>query len=398
MDNNFYERTILILEDFQQDGILKPYIANLESPLNLARDLSIEAYSEFSRQLKSHKERIDSIKRIALGLSSAEKSASKGDSLASYALYQFAFQQFFQSSFRARQGTVLDKALNRIFDDNQINTILKKNHKIKCNEIGIETDAVHDIDVLGFHNNQPIIVQIRSRDDTGGTTAKGSLVEMLEDIRNTGKLPKRLLTYLIYIWEPLDKMQRQGLINRVASALKLSDDKKNKLENNQIVKVDHNIQIGVIYGAVELFNNLNFICGIKVDVKKYAQVMNILSKWDDLWLAYALITIELDNLIINDTTNFSMLNKLLRENHLKIGTDELLNYQKSSIEIAHQLVEIWGEDSLPFKTPQSHINYLRDLVLLKMIYIATKNSTYIKKITADSTIKEMFEGEYGFID
>ncbi len=114
MENKFYDRTILMLEELKKEELLKPFILILGSPIRLANQITCEAFSKSSEQLKNYRERIDPIKRIVLGLTSAEESANKGDYLANYTLYQFAFQQFFQSSFRARQGTVLDKALNKI--------------------------------------------------------------------------------------------------------------------------------------------------------------------------------------------------------------------------------------------------------------------------------------------
>ena len=120
MENSFYDRTILILEELKGDELLESFLKTLESPLNLAKRLACEAFSKSSQDLKAYREQIDALKRMVLGLSSAESSAAKGDYLASYALYQFAFQQFFQSSLRARQGNVLDRALNKILSDNGI--------------------------------------------------------------------------------------------------------------------------------------------------------------------------------------------------------------------------------------------------------------------------------------
>lgn len=396
MENKFYNRTILMLEELKKEELLKPFILILGSPIRLANQITCEAFSKSSEQLKNYRERIDPIKRIVLGLTSAEESAAKGDYLANYTLYQFAFQQFFQSSFRARQGTVLDKALNKILRDNGIDIFPKPDHKEKLKDLGIETTAKHDIDVFGSKGTNYLVIQIRSRDDTGGTTAKGSLIELIEDIENTNKFPQKPLIYLIYIWEPLDKQQRQALINKVGSALNLSDKQKGTLESGGVLSIGHNIRLGVMYGASELFETVSSLIGIKVDVERYAEVLKTLSHWDDLWLAFATITLELENLIAKGVTNFSILDRLLREEGIRIGKKELLNYRQSSSDMAQKLALSWKENTIPFASPSGQMNYIRDLILLKMVSIAASNQTYSRSLPRELFVRDLFEDKYDF--
>ena len=398
MENSFYDRTILILEELKGDELLESFLKTLESPLNLAKRLACEAFSKSSQDLKAYREQIDALKRMVLGLSSAESSAAKGDYLASYALYQFAFQQFFQSSLRARQGNVLDRALNKILSDNKITIVPKPRHKEELKKLGIETATKHDIDVFGFSGDKALIIQIRSRDDTGGTTAKGSLVELIEDIRSTGKLPQKPLIYLIYIWEPLDRQQRQALINKVGSALSLSDKQKRTLESGGVVSIGDNIRLGIMYGATELFQSIKLLTGISVDVAKYSEVINILSHWDDLWLSYATVTLELENLIIKGSTNFSGLDRLLKEEAIKIRMKDLLDYKQSSAVIAQKLALVWKESTIPFTSPSGQLNYIRDLVLLKMVSLAVRKLTYSKGTPKNLLVRDLFDGEYDFSD
>lgn len=396
MENEFYSRTILILEELKDERFLKPFISTLKSPLDLAKRIIFEAFTKSSEQLKEYREHLDPIKRMVLGLSSAELNADKGDYLANYTLYQFAFQQFFQSSLRARQGNVLDEALSRILGGSKINVVTKRHHKETLHNLGIETTAKHDIDVFGFSRDKPLIIQIRSRDDTGGTTAKGSLVELVEDIRSTGKFPQKPLVYLIYIWEPLERQQRQSLINKVGNALNLSDKQKGTLESGGVLSINHNIHLGIMYGAPELFQTISSLFGIKVDVTKYSKVIDTLSHWDDLWLSYATITLELENLIIKGVTNFGILDGLLKEEAIKLGEKELLNYKLSSSAIAQKLALVWKENTIPFTSPSSQLNYIRDLVLLKMAFVAVGNQTYGKSPSKDLYVRDLFEGKYGF--
>lgn len=372
MSSAFHNRTILILEQLKEDPLLKECIPILASPLRLAGDLIRQSFSKSSNQLKSYRDQLDSIKLMALGLGSASRSAQAGDTLANYSLYQFAFQQFFQSSLRARQGTILDKALGKILSDNGIKTFPKQQYKNELKDIGIEFTSKHDIDVLGTSGNKYVIVQIRSRDDTGGTTAKGSLVELLEDIEDAGLFPKKDLVYLIYVWEPLNETQRQTLVNKVAAALSLDKSDKKPLMESEVVAIGNNISLGVIYGPSELFKAISTTCGINLDAQKYEKFIGYLGSWDDLWLSYATATLELDNLLIKKVSNFGILDNLLTTEHININKEDLLTYQESSANIATQLIPVWKETTIPFVAPADQANYIRDLILLKMAYIALK--------------------------
>ena len=59
------------------------------------------------------KDDLDEIKQFAAGVARAEK-LSTDYTLASYYPFMFAFQQYFHSSFRARQGKVLEKMVQSI--------------------------------------------------------------------------------------------------------------------------------------------------------------------------------------------------------------------------------------------------------------------------------------------
>ena len=369
----FYKRTILILEQYKGDESLAPFISSiLESPLKLAKQLISGFFNKPSEGLMSYRERIDATKRLALGLSSAEELAEKGDQLANYALYQFAFQQYFQSSIRARQGMVLDKALGKILMDNGFEIFPNTRHQDAFKTLGVRLKDRHDIDVFGLYGVDYLIIQIRSRDDTGGTTAKGSLVEVVEDISRTGSFPNKPIIYLIYVWEPLQRQQRKALINKIGAALGFSNKEKTILSKRKILFNGNNIQIGVVYGASELFDVIRSVFGVDMDVNKYTEIIDILSQWDDLWLSYAVATLELENFLIRRITNFETLDRLLENEGLEIKQTDLLNYLQSSANIAHKLALSWKENTIPFPAPSDQLNYIRDLLLLKMAHIVLK--------------------------
>ena len=371
MEAGFYSRELLILEATIQSTKLKEHVFSiLGSPLDLAKKIIEQCFSQENEGIKSYRENLDSIKRMALGLSSAERSAEDGDKLASYSVYQYSFQQFFQSSIRARQGHVLDRALTRILEENGIKSYTKLEHEEVLKEIGIQTSARHDIDVLGSVDQNYLLIQIRSRDDTGGTTAKGSLVELIRDVGQTRKYPNRRLLYVIYIWEPLNRQQRESLISRVRDSLQLNEDEVKILREGNTLSYGTNLDLKLVYGPAELFESLQQFFSKGVDVEGYSRLMEMLSEWDDLWLSYALATLELENKISSGVSNFEVLEEVMKEQGIEIQDTDIKDYRKRSCEIAEQLLRSWRKDTICFSAPADQLNYIRDLVLLKIAHKA----------------------------
>jgi hypothetical protein len=371
MEAGFYSRKLLILEAIIQSTKLKEHVFSiLGSPLDLAKKIIEQCFSQENEGIKSYRENLDSIKRMALGLSSAERSAEDGDKLASYSVYQYSFQQFFQSSIRARQGHVLDRALTRILEENGIKSYTKLEHEEVLKEIGVQTSARHDIDVLGSLDQNYLLIQIRSRDDTGGTTAKGSLVELIRDVGKTRKYPNRRLLYVIYIWEPLNRQQRESLISRIRDSLQLNEDDVKILREGNTLSYGTNLDLKLVYGPVELFESLQQFFSKGVDVEGYSRLMEMLSEWDDLWLSYALATLELENKISSGVSNFEVLEEVMKEQGIEIQDTDITDYRKRSCEIAEQLLRSWRKDTICFSAPADQLNYIRDLVLLKIVHKA----------------------------
>jgi len=371
MEAGFYSRKLLILEAIIQSTKLKEHVFSiLGSPLDLAKKIIEQCFSQENEGIKSYRENLDSIKRMALGLSSAERSAEDGDKLASYSVYQYSFQQFFQSSIRARQGHVLDRALTRILEENGIKSYTKLEHEEVLKEIGVQTSARHDIDVLGSLDQNYLLIQIRSRDDTGGTTAKGSLVELIRDVGKTRKYPNRRLLYVIYIWEPLNRQQRESLISRIRDSLQLNEDDVKILREGNTLSYGTNLDLKLVYGPAELFESLQQFFSKGVDVEGYSRLMEMLSEWDDLWLSYALATLELENKISSGVSNFEVLEEVMKEQGIEIQDTDITDYRKRSCEIAEQLLRSWRKDTICFSAPADQLNYIRDLVLLKIVHKA----------------------------
>ncbi len=104
------ERIFLLLKN---DRISVTAKQVLKSPLGLAKDLIILLNEHKIDELK---ENLDTIKQFVAGIKRAEY-LSDNYQLAKYYPTMFAFHQYFNSSFRARQGKVLEVILQEILKE-----------------------------------------------------------------------------------------------------------------------------------------------------------------------------------------------------------------------------------------------------------------------------------------
>ena len=410
VDNSaFYPRKLLILEILRNGkNEIHEIISNLESPLKLALILIDAIFTENGKHLKDWAETLDETKKVAFGLGSAERLFIEfSDKLAMYSFYQFAFQQFVQSSFRARQGKALEEILKKILtiEDVGISPEIpsSKNEKIELFEelIGSKDKAKdiinkHDIDLLAKINNKIIILQMRSRDDTGGATAKPSLAELLRKLKDEN-LSKEIF-YIIYIWVKPDTepQQKITLINKLLSMINSEDrtDVKKILKQGKVAQIDKNLKICVVYGAEELIRTLWNELGIEIDGEKYEKIfdkykryLDLLSTWDDLWLSYAVATLELENLVKYGRTNVSIISEKLSSMNLRVS-ECLENYEECSAKISKEIAPLIkdNEDLIPFNSIGDKINYIRDILLLKIIYEHIEDA--VDKIGIDSETRK----------
>ncbi len=421
----FYPRKLLTLEilrkeDDEMDDEILEVISNLKSPLGLALILIDAIFYENGEHLKDWSDTLDETKKVAFGLGSAERLFIEFfDKLAMYSFYQFAFQQFVQSSFRARQGKALEEILKKILTIEEMRITPEipssKNEKIEIlkGAIGSEDKAKniidkHDIDILAEVNDKVVILQMRSRDDTGGATAKPSLAELLKKLKDED-LSKDFL-YIIYIWvkPSTEPQQKVTLINKLLSMIDLEKETKikEKLEQGKVAQINEKLKVCIVYGAEELIRVLWGEFGVEVDDEKYKDALEkykiyleLLSTWDDLWLAYAVATLELENLVKYGRTNISVLSDRLCSMNLEeyLKSRECLNeYEECSAKISKEISPLirGDEDLIPFNAVGDKINYIRDIILLRIAYehikeiadkIGVDNSTRkkIKKLQGD---------------
>ncbi len=311
MNVSLQERNYLLLKDDQESQILKRI---LKSPLGLAKDLILRLNENNYAELK---ENLDKIKQFVAGVERAEN--LKDYKLANYYPSMFAFHQFFNSSFRARQGKVLEVVLQEILrnytDCNIVPGNVSEMQEIIQDAYNLTEKPTLDIDALGKDekNKKIIIIQIRSRDDTGGTTAKGSLVDFLRDLLREHKTSNYKLLYLIAVWDERNSLQKSATISKMYSSLKENIDiEKNDFENkiNTGVKLSKKITLKLAYGTDEISQAL-FKWNTSKNKKVLQSIKNItktITDWDDLWVSYAVLALELEINAFHNITNIEILN------------------------------------------------------------------------------------------
>lgn len=372
------DRVILLIDE---DPLLKETKDIFESPLGLVIELVRACFSVGPDQgLLKFEKALDDIKKRAAGITRAHDLSSY--KIAEYSRYLFAFQQFFHSSYRARQGDVLESVIYYSLKAANANPAKEKREKksLVKTSCGIQGKLRYDIDFCASKSAKLLVGQIRSTDVTGGTTAKGSLVDLLRFILRA-KQSDPVISYIILVWEPLERQQKSSLINKIWDSLRSEigaeneDDFKAHVDNGWQIPGTR-ISVRLIYGIDNLGDALNDFAENTIAKSKLLALWDSIQKWDDLWLSYAIASLELENVIFKGYSNFQVLDKKLNELGITISGEDIRNYKASSISIAEKIAREWTEATLPVATPADILNYLRDLVLLKMIHMKVVTGEY----------------------
>ena len=363
------KRNFLLLND---DGTLKIVKDILKSPLGLARNLIIYLNENRFSELKNN---LDNIKQFVAGIKRAE-SLKNEYRLAQFYSTMFAFHQFFNSSFRARQGKVLEAMMQEILKNYTTCNIVPRKvanmQEIIKNTFSLKDKPKLDIDILGKDekNEKILMIQLRSRDDTGGTTEKGSLVDFLRALLRSKNTPKDKIMYLIAVWDERNLQQKNSTISKMYSSLaenikiKESEFKKNISKGAEISK---NIILKLAYGTDEISESL-FQWNDNKDKKILNAIKNVtqtVEDWDDLWVSYAVSSLEIEITEFKGQSNIEILDKHLKKK--KIDLDNFFT-NKNIDKLALQISTLWKEDSIPLPSVSDRILYIRDLIYLKLIY------------------------------
>jgi len=298
----------------------------------------------------------------------------------------FSFQQEFHSSYRARKGKVLEQILRKFCQEMGYIVPGKGKWQLIAESLKVEVQNLvsgkraPDIDLVAKSEKCLLVIQIRSRDDTGGTTAKGSLAKALLPIVDT-KIeisPETDIIYLVVIWEPRGEKQFSSLVEELASRLKdtisLPSDMnyiKETVRSGKGLEVREKVFLRIAYGVEDIEK---LISELKIEEEtnkqsvKLSDIERLLEKPDDLWLTYAVVSLELNQLLTKSKTNIDYLKNKVESEDRNVSEDNI-------DELAKDLFSTWKDTALPFEQPTHNYLYIRDMLYLYLIYQQRRSQT-----------------------
>jgi hypothetical protein len=376
----------------------------LRSPLDWVKKTIMEIFSKgFVKYAKNITEKRseknaskkgdtqDTISELIAGIRRA-KELQHSYPLANYHHTMFSFQQEFHSSYRARKGKVLEEVLKKFCRDSGYVVHKKKSEKwgAIAKSLNLEKQRIvsenskADVDLVAESEKCLLVIQIRSRDDTGGTTAKGSLAKALIPIVKTAipNQQKKDIIYLVAVWEPRKEEQFSSLVDELVERLRevlgnmdsLPSDKsiiKQRIRNDNGLEVCDRIFIRVAYGIEEIEQVVSKSSSEENRIEKHTRLSDIeclLGKPDDLWLTYAVVSLELNQLLSKGKTNIDYLKSKIESEVHAVSTEDIDN-------LAKELHSTWKETALPFEKPADNYLYIRDMLYLYMIYQQHRSRT-----------------------
>lgn len=372
--NTFQKRFLLSLCSNDQNTKIVRTI--LKSPLELSQ-MIIQML--FKNNFKEIKDKLDSIKQFVAGITRSEV-LGKSYSLAKFYPYLFSFHQFIHSSYRARQGKVLEELFKEVIRQANKKIIVPdkiKDKKDVLSEVFKDYDSKLDIDVVAKKSKGKILaLQLRSRDDTGGTTAKASLVEALRGVMKKNVEKDADLFYLIGIWDKIRSNQKNITISKIYESLKpffqkqiLKDYFISNIEKG--IELHKGVTLKLAYGDKEIVRNVSDWIGedTELDYKAIKKIIQTLESSDDLWLSYVIASLELENIELKRINNIKYLNELLKSEKFDISAfTSNEEYLTLANELVLKIIPKWNKDSLPVSTMSEKATYIRDLILLRFIY------------------------------
>ncbi|GIV08681.1 MAG: hypothetical protein KatS3mg019_0772 [Fimbriimonadales bacterium] len=391
------ERRLLLLEDPQ----LEKYPAVfLEGLVDQARTVICSLFEGEIEEL-GHS---DAIKEFSACMGRVQALTSSYP-LPDYYRTMFLFQQWFHSSYRARQGKVLehliryfllkcsvekslkvsmalpkDKRIRYFFENEGLSSFatIQDITKQLYPDLGNNT-KLGDVDAFALieasNSTRAVAVQIRSRDDTGGATAKGSLVDFLKKLFGLGNSPKYEILYLIGVWDAQSSKQKNTTISKLLDALGLQGDQQKevseKLQHGKKYPIKDRVYLQLQYGIEAIQRSIedwivtdnSYTSSCTYNLTKLARDLEC---WDDFWLAYAVATIEIHNTKLIGKSNINKLLSLLQERKDDFCQPDDVNSQIT--EIAQSLMPDWDEPCYPFNIPRDVFLYIRDLLYLYCVY------------------------------
>ena len=97
-------------------------------------------------------------------------------------------------------------------------------------------------------------------------------------------------------------------------------------------------------------------------------IVRIVENWDDLWVSYAVASLELENFNLSNMSNVRVLNEEYKEIGADFNYSSYVELTQSIDDIFKCLIPKWNENSIPFRTPSDQAHYIKDLLFLKACY------------------------------
>ena len=94
----------------------------------------------------------------------------------------------------------------------------------------------------------------------------------------------------------------------------------------------------------------------------------IVSDWDDLWVSYAIASLELEIATFSGKSNVRLLNEYYDKIGISFNFTSYQHLTDSINNIVQQLIPLWTEDSIPLNSLSDKAQYIRDLLFLKAHY------------------------------
>jgi len=360
-------RLLLLLDKSDDVAFVKQI---LKSPLGLAHEMIQLLFENRFDELSN---KLDTIKQFVAGIGRVKELSDY--KLAQYYPLFFAYHQFFHSSYRARQGNVLENLLIEWIKTSSQDLIVphsKKDMRDLMKRVLPQYASKLDLDVVVADKNRLLCIQLRSRDDTGGTVAKMSLGEAARYmLRERDIAPDSHIFYVIGVWDARQHTQETVTKSKLYEVLK--DDLPLSKEAffadiSQGIHLRPHLKMQLAYGYTELARVVNAWTP-NLDNQKLDHQITLISQTDDLWLSYLVAHLELESILLYGQNNITLLTEALSQ--VDYATDRFItsqDYVQLANDLAQKIASEWRADFPFLHTISEKIVYIRDLILLKFAY------------------------------
>lgn len=367
MTNNIQNRFILLLDQTPQAQLAQRI---LKSPLALAKRVIHYLFEHRFDQLKAD---LDSIKQFVAGIERV--SQLDNYQLAHYYPYFFAYHQHFHSAYRATQGKVLEALIQTWTQSSAAHLDVSSSAKTRTEylrRVLPDYASQLDLDVVIADGERICCVQLRSRDDTGGTTAKSSLVQAARYMmRQTRFSSHGHIHYVVGIWDVRKRQQeistKKKWFQDLQTDIALSEtDFLAQLSTG--IRLRPYLTLQLVYGYHELAAVISAWAG-GIEHQTLDNLIAAISQADDLWLAYLIAHLELESLILYRQNHIAMLTQALSQ-HPYTCHDLITSQSHVTLadELAQKIAPDWHADFPFLHTLSQKMLYIRDLILLKFVH------------------------------